>query len=218
VVGNTTTMKASATTDPAGAKTGDASWTSSNPDIATIDSATGVVTGIKAGTTDITCTIDGKTSDKHTVTVTRSSVGGSMPTLTVATTADSNATTAYQWYKNTSKSGTGGTKISGATDASYTPTTVSVAGNTYYYCVATNTNKTDSTDTKSSVSKVFTVTTVEEYGITIEPSSSPVKAGSSLALKAYPVKNTVNSDYSLSTTPITSATHTGLSLGACQAT
>lgn len=45
----------------------------------------------------------------------------------------------YQWYKNTSNAATGGTAITGATAASYTPATT-VAGTTYYYCVVTNTN------------------------------------------------------------------------------
>jgi uncharacterized protein YjdB len=110
VVGNTTTMKASATTDPAGAKTGDASWTSSNPDIATIDSATGVVTGIKAGTTDITCTIDGKTSDKHTVTVTSA----------VAVTGVSVTPTAASIVKGTTKTLTATVTPSNATNKNVT--------------------------------------------------------------------------------------------------
>ncbi len=45
--------------------------------------------------------------------------------------------TGYQWYSNTSASNTGGTLVSGATAATYTPTT-GTAGDLYYYCVVTN--------------------------------------------------------------------------------
>ncbi|WP_452218584.1 PKD domain-containing protein [Lacinutrix undariae] len=41
---------------------------------------------------------------------------------------------AYQWYSNGSNSTTGGTEISGATNAIYTPST-NTAGTIYYYCV-----------------------------------------------------------------------------------
>lgn len=41
----------------------------------------------------------------------------------------------YQWYSNSTASNTGGTAISNAKNASYTPSTTS-AGTTYYYCEA----------------------------------------------------------------------------------
>jgi hypothetical protein len=44
----------------------------------------------------------------------------------------------YQWYSNTTASTTGGTPISGATTASYTPASTT-AGITYYYVVVTGT-------------------------------------------------------------------------------
>lgn len=43
----------------------------------------------------------------------------------------------YQWYRNTTNSNTGGTLISGATSASYTPPT-SVLGTNYYYVVSSD--------------------------------------------------------------------------------
>ena len=57
--------------------------------------------------------------------------------LTVAAQYDGNSTgVTYQWYSNTTNSNTGGTLISDATNASYTPLTTA-AGTKYYYCVAT---------------------------------------------------------------------------------
>jgi len=44
----------------------------------------------------------------------------------------------YQWYSNTSNSNSGGTLISGATSASYTPLTTT-SGTLYYYCEITST-------------------------------------------------------------------------------
>jgi hypothetical protein len=44
----------------------------------------------------------------------------------------------YQWYSNSANSNTGGTLISGATAASYSPPTNSAADTGYYYVVVTN--------------------------------------------------------------------------------
>ena len=68
--------------------------------------------------------------------------------------ASANGTLSYQWYKNSEKSITGATAISGATSNSYVPSTTTV-GVTYYYCVVTNTfNGT----TKTNNSGIATVT------------------------------------------------------------
>lgn len=68
--------------------------------------------------------------------------------------ASANGTLSYQWYKNSEKSITGATAISGATSDSYVPSTTTVSV-TYYYCVVTNTlNGT----TKTNTSGIATVT------------------------------------------------------------
>lgn len=68
--------------------------------------------------------------------------------------ASANGTLSYQWYKNSTKSTTGATAISGATSDSYVPSTTTV-GVTYYYCKVTNTlNGT----TKTNNSGIATVT------------------------------------------------------------
>ncbi|SHO50871.1 family 16 glycosylhydrolase [Anaerocolumna xylanovorans] len=58
--------------------------------------------------------------------------------LSVRATGD--GTLSYQWYKNNADTASGASAISGATGASYTPSTAKV-GKAYYYCVVTNTNK-----------------------------------------------------------------------------
>lgn len=52
-------------------------------------------------------------------------------------TASGNPVPTYQWYSNTENSNTNGTVLEGATGTSFTPATTEV-GTTYYYCVATN--------------------------------------------------------------------------------
>jgi uncharacterized protein (TIGR02145 family) len=55
--------------------------------------------------------------------------------LTVSATGDAPIT--YQWFSNTTNSNTGGTAITGATGASFTPPSTTI-GTRYYYVVATN--------------------------------------------------------------------------------
>ncbi len=58
--------------------------------------------------------------------------GGSASAISV-TAAGGTGSYSYQWYENTTNSNSGGTLISGATSASYTPAVV--AGSRYYYVV-----------------------------------------------------------------------------------
>lgn len=85
--------------------------------------------------------------------------GATVKPLTVVATLDG-YTLSYQWYKNTTNSNTGGTVISGATAASYTPTLPSTAGTTYYYCIVTATN---GTETLTATSDVAAITVSEPY-------------------------------------------------------
>ncbi len=83
--------------------------------------------------------------------------GATPAALTI--TASGNPTPTYQWYSNTSNNNSNGTKISGATEASYTPSTAST-GTFYYYCVATN-----SQGSASSHVATITVNTVPTYTV-----------------------------------------------------
>ncbi|MFX8620576.1 hypothetical protein ABTM24_20455, partial [Acinetobacter baumannii] len=71
----------------------------------------------------------------------------------------------YQWYSNSTASNSGGTLISGATSASYTPSNT-LAGTTYYYCIVTSLSCT----TTSNVSGAITVNTAPS--ITTQPSTA----------------------------------------------
>jgi large repetitive protein len=62
-------------------------------------------------------------------------LGGNPSPMTVAITPATPGVT-YQWFSNLTNSNTGGTPISGATNATFTPTTTTV-GTIYYYAVIT---------------------------------------------------------------------------------
>jgi len=65
---------------------------------------------------------------------------GATRTLTVSASVNDGGTLSYQWYRNSTANGTGGTAISGATNASYTTNATNEMGIYYYYVVVTNTN------------------------------------------------------------------------------
>ena len=61
----------------------------------------------------------------------------------------------YQWYWNITDSNENGTIINGATESTYTPPiTEDVIGTRYYYCVVTNTDKTEANVTVSNAVRV----------------------------------------------------------------
>lgn len=74
--------------------------------------------------------------------------------LSISATAGSGSISSYQWYSNTSASTSGGTLLTGANAATYTPSSA-VVGTLYYYCVVTNSNGCSAT---SAVSGAVTVT------------------------------------------------------------
>ncbi|MBR2165215.1 MAG: hypothetical protein IJ915_01525, partial [Paludibacteraceae bacterium] len=57
--------------------------------------------------------------------------GDAATALSVTASVSDGGTLSYQWYSNTTATNTGGTLISGATSADYTPSTA-VAGTLYY--------------------------------------------------------------------------------------
>ncbi len=80
-------------------------------------------------------------------------------TVSLSVAATGSGTLSYQWYFNTRNSMTGGSRILGATNSSYTaPTKTAVSA--YYYCVVTNTdNSLTGTKTASVTSNSVAVLT-----------------------------------------------------------
>jgi hypothetical protein len=89
-------------------------------------------------------------------------INASATALSVTATG---ASLTYQWYSNASASNSGGSSVSGATSASYTPAT-NTAGTKYYYCVVGGT----CSSATSGVSGAITVNATT--AITSQPSTS----------------------------------------------
>ena len=70
--------------------------------------------------------------------------------VTLSATTTGSPDPDIQWYSNTVNNNTSGTPISGATEATYNPST-STAGTTYYYAVATNASGSATSDVVSVV-------------------------------------------------------------------
>ena len=88
-------------------------------------------------------------------------VGDSAVTLTAKVSEPVDGFTySYQWYSNTSSSNEGGTEISNATSATYSPS-ITIAGTTYYYCVVTVKN---GSGTASATTAVIPVTVASQAG------------------------------------------------------
>jgi len=133
-------------------------------------------------------------------------VGALATALTVAASVSDGGTLSYEWYSNTSDSNKNGIKISGETEARYTPSTAS-EGVVYYYVVVTNTLN-GKTAGKSSDTAKITVTgngmvipeteytieidiSGEENGDTVTASPGTGKAGETITL-SYTVANTAH--------------------------
>ena len=88
-------------------------------------------------------------------------VGDSAVTLTAKVSEPvHDFTYSYQWYSNTSSSNKGGTEIPKATSATYSPS-IATTGTTYYYCVVTVKN---GSDTASATTAVVPVTVASQAG------------------------------------------------------
>ncbi|WP_044626270.1 T9SS C-terminal target domain-containing protein [Neotamlana nanhaiensis] len=83
-------------------------------------------------------------------------VGGELNNPLTVSHSGGTGTVSYQWYSHTTNNNTGGTAISGATDASYTPPTYTTAG-TFYYYVVISLNGSGCGDITSAVSEVIVV-------------------------------------------------------------
>ena len=88
---------------------------------------------------------------------------GNLSNLTPLSVIAAGTNLTYQWYRNTTASNSGGTLISGATSANYTPPATS-ASNYYYYCIVTGDCGTET----SNLSGIYTMIPSVIPTITIE--------------------------------------------------
>lgn len=66
-------------------------------------------------------------------------VGATIPSPLTVSSSGGTGTVSYQWYSNTTNSNVGGTLISGATNATYTPPVFSSQGTFYFYAIVSST-------------------------------------------------------------------------------
>ncbi|NRD19825.1 gliding motility-associated C-terminal domain-containing protein [Winogradskyella eckloniae] len=94
-------------------------------------------------------------------------VGGVSEALEIMVSGGSETPT-FQWYSNTTNSNSGGTLISGATNASYTPPAFNAIG-TYYFYVEANYNANGCAALTSAVAEIVVV---EDPQVTSQPMAS----------------------------------------------
>jgi len=145
-----------ATVSPSNATNKDVTWTSSDPEVATVSSS-GEITPLKAGTTTITVTTaNGK---QTTIVITVKAAGIAAPTGLTATAGDRAVTLkwtsvqgsiSYSVYQGTSAGSYGASPIATVSSASYTVTGLA-NGTTYYYIIKAN-NATGTSNTSNEAS------------------------------------------------------------------
>jgi len=170
-----------ATVKPSDAANQAVTWSSDNPAVADVDNS-GKVTAKAPGTATIAVTtVDGGKTGTCTVTVNAQApvitiqprdetvtVNGSVA-LSVTAGVSDGGTLSYQWYSNNTNGNSGGSAITGATGASYSPPT-GMAGTVYYYVVVTNTlSSATGNKTASVASSAAKVTVTDAPGDIIYP-------------------------------------------------
>lgn len=123
-------------------------------------------------------------------------LNGTTTALSVSATGSS---LTYQWYSNTTATNSGGTLITGATSASYTPPATS-AGTLYYYCVVSGSCSFSST---SNVSGAVTVNTVPPVPGSITGNSQVCGGSSGNLFSIAPVPGATSYTWSYSGTGAT---------------
>ncbi len=127
-----------------------------------------------AGTQNATITVASATSNSNSPTIALTGSGNSLtavtanpsgatycqnaPATALTVTATGTGTLTYQWYSNATNSNSGGTLITGATSATYTPSTAA-AGTTYYYVTVTGTCGTATSNTAAVIVNATTTIT-----------------------------------------------------------
>ena len=131
-----------------------------------------VVTATKEGSETLTATSDvaAITVSEPYVNFTTQPTSGSYAinvaasALTVVAATNLGVEPTYQWYSNSSETTVGATQITGATSASYTPST-STVGTTYYYCIATAQKDGTTVTATSNIVSVTVATAIYSYKV-----------------------------------------------------
>ena len=120
---------------------------------------------------------------------------GQSENFTVKATAATDTTykpLQYQWYKNTTNSNTGGTKIEGAASATYRIPTNIAAGKYYYYCEVTAEREDNGQKTKATTNAAML--TVSKAPVTVTVNNQNAYINGTLPANSYKADGLVNGD------------------------
>ena len=110
-------------------------------------------------------------------------ISSTASSMTASATTATGSIASYQWFSNANASNTGGTPISGETNATFTPPTNST-GTTYYYCEITNSWGCKSATPVSGAIKVYAPATISTQPVAADYCMSPSVQATSLSVTA----------------------------------
>ena len=161
-------------------------FASSNPGVATINSSTGVATGVAAGTTSITASSGGKTSSPATLTVSPAPVASVTISPTTQSVVNGSSTPAFTAVTKDAS----GNVLTGrvVTFASSDPTVATINSSTGVATGASpgTTSITATSEGKTSPAATLTVTAVPVNNVVVSPPSQAVDIGSTATFTATP--------------------------------
>lgn len=126
------------------------------------------------------------------------------PLSVTASGGSGSGTYTYQWFSSSTNTNTGGTLISGATNATYTPS-VTAVGTVYYYCVITNGTSLQNCSVNSANAAIV-VTPAPSF--TTQPAASQLlcTGGATTALTAVAATGTGTASYQWYSNTVNSTT------------
>ena len=110
-------------------------------------------------------------------------ISSTATSMTAAATTATGTIASYQWFSNTNANNTGGTSISGETNATFTPPT-NTTGTTYYYCEITNSWGCKATTAVSGAIKVYSAATISTQPIAADYCAHPSTQATLLSVTA----------------------------------
>jgi Synergist-CTERM protein sorting domain-containing protein len=129
-------------------------------------------------TVTVTAPVISITSQPQSANFVAGSITGSLSVQASATPSGTQLN--YQWYSNTTNSSSGGSAVSGATNASFTIPTGLAAGTHYYYCVVGAANAASVTSGVATVR--VTAADIRVTGVSVMPKSATVETGNTTNL------------------------------------
>ncbi len=110
-------------------------------------------------------------------------ISSTATSMTASATTSTGTIASYQWFSNANASNTGGTLLTGETNATFTPPT-NTTGSTYYYCEILNSWGCKATTAVSGVIKIYAAATISAQPVAAEYCVSPSAQATLLSITA----------------------------------